>query len=220
MLRKGDTHHARLRSDQANGSPPSSARAPRSRHQTEVVPHDVEETPRRSLLPALTHAEAHRRGSSFPECPGGVGGACRHGAPMLIIAVLVRLDSPGPVIYRQPRVGINRRRRRGLDSKNRRRHEDRGGRIFMILKFRTMHGDAAAGQVWAAREDPRVTKVGRLLRATRLDELPQLVNVLMGDMNIVGPRPEQPEIFAELRSGCRPITGGSTCSRASPASRR
>jgi lipopolysaccharide/colanic/teichoic acid biosynthesis glycosyltransferase len=118
---------------------------------------------------------------------------------MLFIAILVRLDSPGPVIYRQARVGINRRRRRGLDSKNGRRHVDRGGRIFMILKFRTMHGDAAAGQVWAARDDPRVTKAGRLLRATRLDELPQLLNVLKGDMNIVGPRPEQPEIFAALR---------------------
>jgi lipopolysaccharide/colanic/teichoic acid biosynthesis glycosyltransferase len=119
---------------------------------------------------------------------------------MLIIAVLVRLDSPGPVIYRQVRVGLNRRRRRGLGSKNGRRQTDRGGRIFTILKFRTMREDAEAGQVWAARNDPRVTKAGRFLRATRLDELPQLVNVLKGDMNIVGPRPEQPEIFAELRS--------------------
>ncbi len=118
---------------------------------------------------------------------------------MLIIAVLVRLDSQGPVIYRQARVGINRRRRRGLESKNGRRSVDGGGRIFMILKFRTMRVDAEARQVWAVRDDPRVTKVGRFLRATRLDELPQLLNVLKGDMNIVGPRPEQPAIYAELR---------------------
>jgi len=119
---------------------------------------------------------------------------------MLIIAVLVRFDSPGPVIYRQSRVGVNRRRRRGLGSGNRRRQDNRGGRIFTILKFRTMREDPEAGQVWAARNDPRVTRAGRFLRATRLDELPQLFNVLKGDMNIVGPRPEQPGIFAELRS--------------------
>lgn len=119
---------------------------------------------------------------------------------MLIVAVLVRLDSPGPVIYRQPRVGLNRRRRRGLGSRNEERHVNCGGRIFTILKFRTMRDDPEAGQVWAAREDPRVTNVGWLLRTSRLDELPQLFNVLKGDMNIVGPRPEQPEIFAKLRS--------------------
>jgi lipopolysaccharide/colanic/teichoic acid biosynthesis glycosyltransferase len=118
---------------------------------------------------------------------------------MLIIAAVVRLDSPGPVIYRQARVGLNRRRRRGLGSGNERRGVDRGGRIFTILKFRTMRDDAEARQIWASRNDPRVTRSGRLLRTTRLDELPQLLNVLRGDMNIVGPRPEQPDIFAELR---------------------
>jgi lipopolysaccharide/colanic/teichoic acid biosynthesis glycosyltransferase len=69
----------------------------------------------------------------------------------------------------------------------------------MIYKFRTMIDDPSTGQVWAASDDPRVTRLGRVLRAARLDELPQLFNVLMGDMNIVGPRPEQPEIFAELQ---------------------
>jgi len=119
---------------------------------------------------------------------------------MLIIAVVVRFDSPGLVLYRQLRVGVDRRRRRGPGSGNGRRHEDHGGRIFAILKFRTMREVPEAGQVWAARNDPRVTRAGRFLRATRLDELPQLFNVLKGDMNIVGPRPEQPKIFAELRS--------------------
>lgn len=119
---------------------------------------------------------------------------------MLIIAVVARLDSPGPVIYRQPRVGLDRRRRLMLGLGRGRRRVDHGGRIFTILKFRTMRVDPEPRQVWAARDDSRVTRLGRLLRITRLDELPQLLNVVKGDMNIVGPRPEQPEIFAELRS--------------------
>lgn len=69
----------------------------------------------------------------------------------------------------------------------------------MIYKFRTMVEDPGTGQVWAVRDDPRVTTVGRFLRKTRLDELPQLFNVLKGDMNIVGPRPEQPDIFSDLQ---------------------
>lgn len=119
---------------------------------------------------------------------------------MLVIAALVKLSSPGPVIYRQPRVGLDRRARRGPGSENGRRRSDRGGRIFTIYKFRTMREDPDSGQVWASRDDPRITPVGRFLRATRLDELPQFYNVLKGDMNVVGPRPEQPEIFAELRN--------------------
>ncbi|TFH66622.1 MAG: sugar transferase [Gemmatimonadales bacterium] len=104
------------------------------------------------------------------------------------------------MVYRQPRVGLDRRTRRSPASENGRRRLDRGGRIFMISKFRTMVEDPSTGQVWATRDDPRVTKIGRLLRAARLDELPQLFNVLMGDMNIVGPRPEQPEIFAGFQN--------------------
>ena len=117
---------------------------------------------------------------------------------MLLIAAAVRLSSKGPIIYRQTRVGVDRRSPR-LPSGNWRRSRDLGGRPFTIYKFRTMYEDGGAPQVWATPEDPRVTPIGRILRKYRLDELPQLVNVIRGDMNIVGPRPEQPEIFAELR---------------------
>jgi lipopolysaccharide/colanic/teichoic acid biosynthesis glycosyltransferase len=116
---------------------------------------------------------------------------------LLIIAVLIKMTSPGPVIYTQLRVGIDRR---GTDGGNWRRKVDYGGRLFSIYKFRTMHVDADAQEVWASEEDPRVTRVGRFLRKYRLDELPQLVNVIRGDMNIVGPRPEQPTIFMSLRT--------------------
>jgi lipopolysaccharide/colanic/teichoic acid biosynthesis glycosyltransferase len=115
---------------------------------------------------------------------------------MLLIAVAIKLTSPGPVIFKQPRVGVDRRR--GPDPKGRRR-VDLGGRLFTIYKFRTMRQGAGARQVWASQDDERVTPLGAVLRKYRLDELPQLVNVLMGDMNVVGPRPEQPAIFAELR---------------------
>ncbi|HEU4641947.1 MAG TPA: sugar transferase [Gemmatimonadaceae bacterium] len=119
---------------------------------------------------------------------------------LLLVAIAVRLTSRGPVLYKQTRVGLDRRRAR-VDALFDRRKEDNGGRIFTIYKFRSMYADAEAksGAVWATREDPRVTPVGRFLRRTRLDELPQLVNVIKGDMNIVGPRPEQPKIFVELR---------------------
>jgi lipopolysaccharide/colanic/teichoic acid biosynthesis glycosyltransferase len=121
-------------------------------------------------------------------------------APLfVVVALLVRFTSPGPVIFRQLRVGVDRRRRGGpVPDLGCRRSDDRGGRIFTIYKFRTMRVAEATPQVWSSRTDPRVTPVGRILRATRLDELPQLFNVLRGDMNIVGPRPEQPEIFRDL----------------------
>jgi len=118
---------------------------------------------------------------------------------MLVVALLVKLTSPGPVIYKQPRVGIDRRGNRGPGSENFRRSVDHGGRLFTIYKFRTMRNDPRAGEQWAAKDDPRVTPIGAVLRATRIDELPQFFNVLKGDMNIVGPRPEQPKIFSELR---------------------
>jgi exopolysaccharide biosynthesis polyprenyl glycosylphosphotransferase len=97
--------------------------------------------------------------------------------PLLpLVVLLIKAFSPGPVLYRQKRVGRN-------------------GTIFTCFKFRTMHKDAEAdtGPTWARDDDPRITRIGRLLRMTRIDELPQLWNVLRGDMVFVGPRPERPE---------------------------
>jgi lipopolysaccharide/colanic/teichoic acid biosynthesis glycosyltransferase len=120
---------------------------------------------------------------------------------MLVFAVLVKLTSRGPIFYSQPRVGIDRRRSsEGLKSYDR-RARDIGGVPFMIYKFRTMHVGAETRNrpVWATKEDTRVTSVGRIMRKLRIDELPQLFNVINGDMNIVGPRPERPSIFSRLR---------------------
>jgi len=119
---------------------------------------------------------------------------------MLLIALLIKLSSQGPVVFRQDRVGVDRRTNGEAVSRTSRRSDDRGGNVFTMYKFRTMRADPQGTmQVWASKDDPRITGFGLILRATRLDELPQLVNVLKGDMNIVGPRPEQPLIFAELR---------------------
>ena len=120
---------------------------------------------------------------------------------MAMVALVVWLSSPGPVIYAQTRVGIDRRRRRdaAVNMYDRRLH-NLGGDVFRIYKFRTMRVDAErkSGARWASKNDSRVTFVGRILRKTRLDELPQLLNVIRGDMNIVGPRPERPSIVAKL----------------------
>ena len=98
------------------------------------------------------------------------------------MAAAIRLDSPGPVVYRQTRVG-------------------EGGRLFELINFRTMvvNAEADTGPVLATAHDPRITRVGRLLRALRLDELPQLINVLRGEMSLVGPRPERPEFVEQFR---------------------
>ena len=117
---------------------------------------------------------------------------------MLAIAAIVKLTSRGPVIYKQTRVGMDRRGSRDSDASIRRKH-DIGGIPFAIYKFRTMRTDSGGAQVWASKNDSRVTPVGGVLRKYRLDELPQLFNVLRGDMNVVGPRPEQPQLFHELR---------------------
>jgi lipopolysaccharide/colanic/teichoic acid biosynthesis glycosyltransferase len=119
---------------------------------------------------------------------------------MLIVGLLIKLTSPGPVLYHQQRVG-------------------KGGKTFTIHKFRSMRADAESktGAVWAKSNDSRVTRFGRFMRRTRLDELPQLWNVLVGEMSLVGPRPERPEFVAKLteqipfyglRHGVRPgLTG-------------
>jgi lipopolysaccharide/colanic/teichoic acid biosynthesis glycosyltransferase len=119
---------------------------------------------------------------------------------LLLIAVAIKLTSRGPVFYTQERIGLDRRTP-GTGAGNRHRTRDLGGRPFTMYKFRTMSVDAerATGAVWATQNDPRITPVGRFLRQYRLDEIPQLLNVMRGEMNIVGPRPERPTIFAELR---------------------
>src|SRR5690606_5625571 len=95
------------------------------------------------------------------------------GIPMIAIAIIIKLTSKGPVLYSQERMGLD-------------------GKTFKMLKFRSMRTDAEAqtGAVWAQENDPRVTWIGSILRKTSLDELPQLFNVLKGDMSCVGPRPE------------------------------
>lgn len=119
---------------------------------------------------------------------------------MLVFAALIKLTSPGPIFYSQPRVGFDRRRSRGNGESYDRRSRDLGGRPFLIHKFRTMqiNAEEPTGAVWATKGDPRVTAVGRVMRKYRVDELPQLLNVLRGEMNIVGPRPERPSIFSRL----------------------
>ena len=99
---------------------------------------------------------------------------------MIIVASLLALESGAPIIYRQERVGL-------------------GGRTFQLLKFRSMRPDAEADgkPMWAKVGDPRITRLGALLRRTRIDELPQLLNVLRGEMSLVGPRPERP-VFVEM----------------------
>jgi lipopolysaccharide/colanic/teichoic acid biosynthesis glycosyltransferase len=151
---------------------------------------------------------------------------------MLLVALLVKVTSPGPVIFRQTRVGLNLRdgddRRRDdeghPDSQERRMalRDRRGnpayGRHFTLYKFRTMRQDAEKnGAQFASRNDSRITPIGKFLRVSRIDELPQLWNVLRGEMSLVGPRPERPEFVEQLslqipnylqRLGLRPgLTG-------------
>jgi len=101
---------------------------------------------------------------------------------MLIITVLIKLDSPGPILYLQERVGLN-------------------GKVFRLIKFRSMIKDAEkyTGPVFAQENDPRITRVGKILRRFRLDELPQLINVLKGEMSLIGPRPERPYFVEKMR---------------------
>ena len=116
-----------------------------------------------------------------------------------LVAVLIKLTSKGPIFYTQTRVGIDRRGP-WPNAGDSRRKVDFGGKLFRIYKFRTMSAStSSAVQIWAEPNDKRITWIGRYLRKYRVDELPQLVNVLRGEMNVVGPRPEQPNIFVDLR---------------------
>ena len=129
---------------------------------------------------------------------------------MLLTAALVKLTSRGPVIFTQTRVGLNRRvgdrRTRRVDGPevlDRRQSDRRGrnthGRLFTIYKFRTMCNDAEAGGAqFSSKGDMRITTLGRFLRRTRIDELPQLWNVIRGEMSLVGPRPERPEFVGDF----------------------
>jgi Undecaprenyl-phosphate glucose phosphotransferase len=118
------------------------------------------------------------------------------GPVLLVLAVLVKLTSPGPVFYRQERCGLN-------------------GQTFQMLKFRSMRVDAESrsGAVWAQKDDPRRTRLGTFLRQTSLDELPQFINVLLGDMSLVGPRPERP-VFIEQFSKTIPNYNARHCVKA------
>ena len=100
---------------------------------------------------------------------------------MLLTAVLIRIDSRGPVLYRQRRTGLH-------------------GGSFTLLKFRSMTFDAEQGgdPRWASQQDPRITRVGNFIRPMRIDELPQLINVLRGEMSMIGPRPERPHFVEQL----------------------
>ena len=154
---------------------------------------------------------------------------------MLITAILVKVTSPGTIIYRQTRVGLNLRKKSKPDRRQKtdsvpsgiadrrgteqdRREKFNYGQPFTIYKFRTMRNDAEKGGAqFAQKSDPRVTPIGKFLRRTRIDELPQLWNILRGDMALVGPRPERPDFMEKFsreipnyldRLGLRPgLTG-------------
>jgi exopolysaccharide biosynthesis polyprenyl glycosylphosphotransferase len=101
---------------------------------------------------------------------------------LLIIAILIKLDSKGPVIYFQERIGLN-------------------GEVFRVIKFRSMRTDAehATGPVWSKKHDSRATRIGKILRRLSLDELPQIINVIKGDMSVVGPRPERQHFVEQFK---------------------
>lgn len=99
---------------------------------------------------------------------------------IVIFGILLRIESPGPIIFKQERVGFR-------------------GRVFTIYKLRSMNNNAERnGAVWAEKNDPRVTKIGKFIRNTRIDELPQMFNIFKGDMTIIGPRPERPEFTLDF----------------------
>lgn len=158
------------------------------RHWSHAAPHVGTLTPPASRPYALGPWETRlKRGQ---DVVGAVFAVCLFAVPMLLVALAIRLDSPGPVLFRQRRTGL-------------------GNRDFTLLKFRTMKHAACnhLGGAQARRDDPRLTRLGAFLRRSSLDELPQLFNVLRGDMALVGPRPHAPEtraggrLFADVMPG-------------------
>ncbi len=143
-------------------------------------------------MPVLSYRESPLHGlggvqKRLIDLFGALGALLLFAPLMLAIAIAVRLSSPGPMMFRQRRVGL-------------------GGETFSIYKFRTMYHVEDEGEgslAWTQRADPRVTGVGRWLRRTSLDELPQLFNVLRGEMSLVGPRPERPELAEQFRENWR-----------------
>lgn len=171
------------RARRADGTATPSRPAPRVLDVPDVIPRDRSEKASRCLNIVLSAA------------------ALIVITPVLfLVAIAVKFTSRGPILYAQTRVGLDRRWRSTL-ALHERRLEDLGGQVFTIYKFRTMRVDAerGSGAVWAQENDPRVTRLGKYMRLLRIDELPQFWNVLLGDMNIVGPRPERPSIVSRLR---------------------
>lgn len=182
----------------------------RVRRSTQTLPRPVHEPIRQVALgevadPEIVLRTSRRRsltelGVRLLDVVIAVGALVVFLPVIAVVCVAIKLDSPGPVLYRQLRVGRDRRRG-GPERQGGRRTGDLGGKPFMMYKFRTMCYDAerGTGPVWARRTDDRVTRVGAFLRRHRLDEIPQFVNVLKGEMSIVGPRPERPSFVHRLR---------------------
>lgn len=149
-----------------------------------LLRHDVTQLDELAIV-TLTHSPQHGWHSLMKRLVDlvvSIPAAAVFALPMAVIAAAIRLTGNGPVFYRQERTSL-------------------GGQLFKIIKFRTMRQNAEdkTGPVWTAPDDRRVTRVGRFLRRTSLDELPQLLNVLLGQMSLVGPRPERPELVEQFR---------------------
>jgi lipopolysaccharide/colanic/teichoic acid biosynthesis glycosyltransferase len=177
---------------------PRTPTPPRGRHVD--MPVSSRPSPRSVEIPELIPRDRSERASRALNLALGTLALIIVSPVLLLIAIAVKMTSRGPILYAQTRVGLDRRWRSTLALRDR-RLEDLGGQVFTIYKFRTMRVDAerGSGAVWAQENDPRVTKLGKYMRILRLDELPQFWNVVLGDMNIVGPRPERPSIVSRLR---------------------
>ena len=172
---------------------PSILSSPEAHELTSAQP-----SPTENLLEELPGL-AFRFGKRMFDILASIVGLTLFALMLPLLTLIIKLDSPGPVFYDQERVGINRRRQRRNPDDNERRKVLQPGRPFAIYKLRTMSTNAEAnGPQWANQGDSRITRVGRFLRRTRLDELPQFWNVLRGDMSLIGPRPERLYFIRQL----------------------